>query len=151
MNAMRFRVLSEKECVAGLLFMAIGAGWGYAAMHYQIGTATLMGPGYFPLAVSVALIVLGLCSVIRSLRVVDDERIGAWPFRALLSILLGVVAFAVLLGHFGLIAASLALIGLSCHQRLLTRPLEVAALATGVIALVVLLFVYLLELPFELF
>jgi hypothetical protein len=110
-----------------------------------------MGPGYFPLAVSVALIVLGLCSVVRSLRVVDDERIGVWPFRALLSILLGVVAFAVLLGHLGLIAASLALIGLSCNQRLLTRPLEVAALATGVIALVVLLFVYLLELPFELF
>ncbi len=148
---MRLRVLSEKECVAGVVFMASGSGWGFAATHYQLGTATDMGPGYFPLAVSVALILLGLCSVIRSLPVVDAERIGEWPLRAMLFILLGVVAFALLLGQIGLIAASLALIGLSCHDRLLTRPLEVAGLAAGVIALVVALFVYVLDLPFELF
>jgi hypothetical protein len=148
---MRFRILNEKECVAGFLFMAIGAGWGYASFHYQLGTATEMGPGYFPLAVSIALIFLGLCSVMRALRVADGERIGAWPLRAMFFILLGVVAFALLLGQLGLIAASLALIGLSCHRRLLTRPLEVLALAVGVIGLVVALFVYALDLPFDLF
>jgi hypothetical protein len=148
---MRFKILSEKECVAGFLFMAIGVGWGYASSHYQLGMATDMGPGYFPLAVSVALVFLGMCSVIRSLRVADGERVGAWPLRAMLFILLGVVAFALLLGHFGLIAASLALIALSCHHRLLTRPLEVVALAVGIIALVVVLFVYALDLPFDLF
>ena len=148
---MRFKILSEKECVAGFLFMAIGVGWGYASSHYRLGMATDMGPGYFPLAVSVALVFLGMCSVIRSLRVADGERVGAWPLRAMLFILLGVVAFALLLGHFGLIAASLALIALSCHHRLLTRPLEVVALAVGIIALVVVLFVYALDLPFDLF
>jgi uncharacterized membrane protein len=148
---MRFRILSQKEFLAGLLFMAIGAGWGFASTRYQIGTATNMGAGYFPLVVSVALIVLGLCSVVRSLKVADPERIGAWPVRAMLSILLGIVAFALLLGHLGLVAASLALIGLSSYQRLFTRPLELAALATGVITLVVVLFVYALDLPFELF
>jgi hypothetical protein len=62
--------------VAGFLFLAIGLGWGYASSHYPRGIATDMGPGCFPLAVSVALVFLGMCSVMRSLRVADGERIG---------------------------------------------------------------------------
>jgi hypothetical protein len=148
---MRFKVLSEKECAAGFLFMAIGVGWGWASLHYQLGTATDMGPGYFPLAISVALVFLGLCSVIRSLRVGSPVRIGAWPVRAFVSILLGVIAFALLVGHAGLIAASVALIALGCHQRILTRPFELATLTAGLVVLVVALFVYALDLPFDLF
>ncbi len=146
---MRFKVMSEKECAAGFVFMAIGIGWGWASLHYQLGTATDMGPGYFPLAVSVALVFLGICSIIRSLKIADPARIGAWPFRTILFILLGIVAFALLVGRAGLVAASVALIALSCHQRILTRPLELAALTGGLVILVVALFVYALDLPFD--
>ncbi len=148
---MRIRILSEKEFVAGLLFAVIGLGWAYAATNYDQGTATQMGPGYFPHAVGIALAGVGLCSVIRSMRVVDADRIGRWPFVTVFFILLSVVSFALLLTRFGLVAASAAVVLISCYNRLFRRPVEALLLALCITGFVAGLFVYLLALPLKLY
>jgi hypothetical protein len=107
---MKIRVLSQKEFVAGILFMLIGLCWAYASSKYDLGTATDMGPGYFPMAVSIAITIMGACSVVRATRVVDLDKIGGWSPFAFAIILLSVVSFGLLLNYVGLVPASIALI-----------------------------------------
>ena len=44
-----------KDILSGLIFVGLGAAFGYAAIGYPIGTAFRMGPGYFPLVLAGAL------------------------------------------------------------------------------------------------
>jgi hypothetical protein len=46
-----FRI--SKNLLAGSLFVAVGAGVLSQALTYQVGTATNMGPGYFPAALAI--------------------------------------------------------------------------------------------------
>ena len=115
---MKLSVRSPRDFAAGFIFFTIGVLWMTAATHYRIGKATAMGPGYFPLAVAAILAVLGASSVVRSLRFVDQEPFGRWPIAALIFVLGGIVAFALLLESAGLIAASGAVVLLCCWSRL---------------------------------
>ena len=148
---MRFLVSSPRDFAAGLIFFTIGVLWMMAATHYRVGQATAMGPGYFPLAVAIVLTVLGASSVVRSLRFVDEEPFGRWPIAALICVLGGIVAFALLLESVGLIAASGAVVLLCCWSRLRTRPVETAILTLSLIAMVSGIFVFGLGLPVDLF
>ena len=148
---MKLSVRSPRDFAAGFIFFTIGVLWMTAATHYRIGKATAMGPGYFPLAVAAILAVLGASSVVRSLRFVDQEPFGRWPIAALIFVLGGIVAFALLLESAGLIAASGAVVLLCCWSRLRTRPVEAAILTVALVALVSGIFVFGLGLPVELF
>ena len=148
---MRFLVRSPRDFAAGLIFFTIGVLWMMAATHYRIGRATAMGPGYFPLAVAIVLTVLGASSVVRSLRFVDEEPFGRWPIAALICVLGGIVAFALLLESVGLIAASGAVVLLCCWSRLRAWPIETATLTLALIAMVSGIFVFGLGLPVDLF
>ena len=110
-----------------------------------------MGPGYFPLAVSLTLASLGIGSVIRSLTVADPDVLDPWPIAAIVFVLGGVVGFGLLLQSAGLIAAAAVLILLSCWSRLLTRPVETLLLAVALIALVSGIFVFGLGMPVDLY
>ena len=148
---MKFLIRSPRDFAAGLIFFTIGVLWMMAATQYRVGQATAMGPGYFPLAIAIVLTVLGASSVVRSLRFVDQEPFGRWPIAALICVLGGIVAFAVLLESAGLIAASGAVILLCCWSRLRTRPIETAILTLALIAMVSGIFVFGLGLPVDLF
>jgi Tripartite tricarboxylate transporter TctB family len=148
---MKFRVRSQREFTAGLIFFSTGAIWLAASLNYRIGTATAMGPGYFPLVVSLLLTVLGLGSVIRSLNIEETDILGSWPPVAVIFVLGGVVSFGLLLESTGLIAAAAVLILLSCWSRLRTRPLETLLLTAALIALVSGIFVFGLGMPVDLY
>src|SRR5262249_27332126 len=147
---MKFLIRSPRDFAAGLIFFTIGITWMVAATHYRIGQATAMGPGYFPLAVALVLTVLGASSVVRSLRFVDEEPFGRWPIAALICVLGGIVAFALLLESVGLIAASGAVVLLCCWSRLRTRPIETVILTLVLVAMVSGIFVFGLGLPVDL-
>jgi hypothetical protein len=148
---MKFRVRSQREFTAGLIFLAIGAVWLASSLSYRIGTATAMGPGYFPLVVSLLLTALGIGSVIRSLGFAEADVIEPWPLVAILLVLGGVVGFGLLLESAGLIAAAAVLILLSCWSRLRARPFETLLLTVALIALVAGIFVFGLGMPVDLY
>ena len=53
-------IKSQKDFVSGLMFTAIGAGFAWnSALSYDIGSASQMGPGYFPLVLGLVLVLLG--------------------------------------------------------------------------------------------
>ncbi len=110
---------SQKDFFSGLLFMACGGAFAWGASAYRLGTATRIGPGYFPLVVGVLLALLGAVITFKAIvvKTVDGDKIGALALKPLFFIIAANLVFGLFLRglpeiHFpelGLIAAILAL------------------------------------------
>lgn len=95
--------IHRQRLYSGLLFIAIGLVFGLGAVrNYPIGTASHMGPGYFPLLLSIVLTLLGIGTLIEGLKLsADAEPAPAdaprYAWRPVFLVLLANAAFAVLL------------------------------------------------------
>ena len=94
---------SVKDIGAGLVFVAFGLAFGAGAATYTVGTPARMGPGFFPLAVGVLLVILGAAIVIRVGQEADDEALTRPALRALAFILGAVLIFGVTVRGLGLV------------------------------------------------
>lgn len=117
-------IKSQKDFVSGLMFTATGATFAWhAATSYDIGSASQMGPGYFPLVLAMALVLLGGFIMFFSLVVEtpDGGAMGDVAWRPLVCILGANLLFGALLGgmpsiglpSMGMVVAIFALTGLS--------------------------------------
>jgi hypothetical protein len=146
------RIVNQREFCAGLIFLAIGTIGAIMASHYRMGTATEMGPGYFPFLTALLLAGLGALAAIRALRPgAGAGPVGAWPLAPLLFVTGGLIAFAFMVDTVGLVLAVVVLVLASGYQRWRNRRIEILAMAALLALLSVGLFVYGLKLPFELF
>jgi hypothetical protein len=137
------RIRHQKDFWSGVMFFAAGLAFAGVAQNYQLGTAQRMGPGYFPTALGSLLALLGLILAIRGLGREelggDIERFHFGP----LAIVLGAVAlFGLLLRPAGLVAALLALIGVSAYASHEFRAREVIPLAAFLVLLVLAVFIW---------
>jgi hypothetical protein len=114
--------------------------------HYTLGTATHMGPGYFPMLIAIALVIFGSTAMWRSAHAREAMPVAPWPLGPLFFTTLGVIAFALTIER-GLVPATLLLVGLCCYQRVLRRPLEVVGIFIVVAALSTVVFIYGIGLP----
>ncbi|CAN5779852.1 tripartite tricarboxylate transporter TctB family protein [soil metagenome] len=133
---------------SGVLFSAVGIAGLVIGRDYKTGTASQMGPGFFPRALAVILVTLGAAIVVRAfLRASPDIK----PFagRPLLLIVASVVAFALLLDSAGIaIAGTLLVIGCrlaGSDFRLKEVLISALVLVGGAIAI----FSYGLTIPFK--
>jgi hypothetical protein len=106
---MTSRVQSPKDFWTGLIYLAVGAGVIFIGRNYSVGTASRMGPGYFPLALAGLLIIFGVVAVVRSF-LVPGEPIAPFAWKPLILVLIGTTLFGALVGTLGLVAALLALV-----------------------------------------
>lgn len=143
------KIKAPKDFWAGLMFLAFGVGFAWAAQNYQMGTAVRMGPAYFPTVLGGLLAVLGLVVFMQSF-VVRGEGMSRFYLKPLILVLGGVVIFALLLRPLGLIAATLALIFVSALGGYDFRWKEVAILFVCLAIFALLVFVKGLGLPFTL-
>jgi putative tricarboxylic transport membrane protein len=120
------------------------------ATNYPMGSAQRMGPGYFPTLIGIGLIILGALIVIPSFKQYG-EGIGRWPWRAILFLTLGFIAFAWGIEALGFIPAMLILIVTSALAGGEARWKEVVAESVIMIAGCWAIFIWALELPFPLF
>ena len=93
--------------------MAIGGWAAWRSAHYHIGTLRMMGPGYFPLALGIILIVTGLYIVAKACfigpgRAQAPVRPPQWKAWALIS--LSIAAFVAAADYLGLIPAAFAVV-----------------------------------------
>lgn len=139
-------IRNPKDFFAGLLFVAFGAAALVISQSYALGSASRMGPGYFPRLLGILLVGLGALQSIISFRAAEEPGEG-WHWRPLLIVLAAVAAFSALAPWFGLIVASLALVFISSAASTEFRWKE--ALVSGALQAVaaVLVFVYGLGLP----
>ena len=144
-----FRFRDERRGLGGLLFLTIAA-IAFWWLPENIGSVTEMGPGYFPMLLAICLAILGTISVISGIVAKNRVTIGQFPWLPLLFLILGVVAFALLIDGVGLALALLALVLASCYGRLLKRPFEVAVIYLVLLGMTWLLFVHFIRIPIAL-
>lgn len=142
-------IRNPKDFLSGAMFVAFGGLGLWLGRPYAVGTAFQMGPGYFPMILSIGLIGVGLIVVMRAL-VLAGEAPERASLRPLAVVLGSVAAFGLLIQSAGLIVAVVATVLLSGLASLESRRWELVALAVGTAAFCTALFVYGLEQPMPL-
>lgn len=132
-----------KDILSGLIFVGFGAAFGYAASGYQLGTAFRMGPGYFPLVLAGALVVLGVAVVVKGVTAAAaDTPIGEVPWRGAILVLAALVYFGATIRGLGLVPALFGAGFLSALASRFNPPLAALAIAVALTLLCVVIFHY---------
>lgn len=97
-------IRNPKDVISGLLFIALGALFGWQTQDLPMGTAVRMGPGYFPLVLSGLLALLGLIVLANGLRF-PGERPSGIAWRALIILTFSVVFFGFAVRPLGFLPA----------------------------------------------
>jgi hypothetical protein len=139
-------IRNPRDFYAGLLFVAFGLVALVVSQSYPLGTASRMGPGYFPRVLGILLVTLGGLQSVIGMR----GRAGfplQWHWRPLFILLSSVVLFILLTTWFGLVVAAVTLVFVSsaANQEFRWKEALIAGAVQGVAAAA--LFVYALGLP----
>jgi hypothetical protein len=118
-------------------------------MQYNVGTALRMGPGYFPMVIGGLVAVLGLVLLVRSLKL-EGPPVPRIHLRPILFVVIASVAYGYLLRPLGLVLSTMAVVVVSAYAGHEFRLREVLILAVALALFSVLVFVYALGLPFQL-
>jgi uncharacterized membrane protein len=95
---------NPKDLWTGIIYIAFGTSAIFIARDYGMGSALKMGPAYFPVVLSVLLIVIGLISVVRSF-ITPGTPVGRYAFKGLLLVTASTVLFGLLVRGAGLAIA----------------------------------------------
>jgi hypothetical protein len=139
-------IRNTRDFYTGLLFAAFGVVTLVIAQSYAVGTASRMGPGYFPRLLGFLLLGLGLLQSLLGLRTQSAGPLE-WHWRPLSILLFSVLLFSVITPWLGLVAGGLALVFISSlgSQEFRWREAMLAALLQGIAAAA--LFAYGLGVP----
>lgn len=147
---MKVDLRNNKDFLAGLLMLVIGAGGFYMALDYPFGSTLRMGPGYFPRVLAGILMAFGLFVAIRG--ILTSEKVkGMWGWKPLAFIVVAFVAFGFIMDRFGLVPALVAMFFICTFGGHEFRFLEVVILSIVMTAFAVAVFVYGLGMPYSLF
>jgi hypothetical protein len=117
---MKYRIRSQKDLAAGLVYVLAGAGFSLGALNYKLGDAARMGPGWFPFWVGILLVAVGMATAAAGLKPSAAEDQIKKPELGTLAWIIGsVVLFGLLLQGMGLIVALAALVivsSLASHE-----------------------------------
>ncbi len=138
---------SLRDVLAGLIFIAFGAAFAFAAWNYDLGTALRMGPGYFPLLLAVLLALLGVGIVVQGLVHGDDVPIGTVPWRGIILISAAILFFGFGVRRLGLAPVLFAAVFLSALSSERMSLALAAGLALSLTAFCILIFVEALGMP----
>ena len=140
---------APRDFWSGLIFATTGVAAVVLGRESSIGTATRMGPGYFPTVLGVLLAFIGLALVVRAF-FSQGQAISAFAARPLLLVLGATILFGLVLRGAGLIVALIVLVMVSAPASRLVRWAPAIVLAVGLAAFSTLVFVRVLGLPIPL-
>lgn len=94
------KIKSQKDFIAGLMYMTVGIAFAVGATNYNIGEGARMGPGYFPLMLGILLAIIGAVVAFQGLVVETEsgDRIGSIAWKPLSFIIASNLLFGVALG-----------------------------------------------------
>ena len=132
----RWDTLARADVLSGLLFITVAVFGLWVSHNYPVGTALRMGTGYMPRLLCWLLLGLGALVLAQGLRQpAAPLRPSAQGLRAMLSVTLALVAFALSIERLGLVLAIVLLTGIGALATRSLRPLETAIAALVLIAL----------------
>jgi hypothetical protein len=141
------RVRNARDLLAGCLFLTFGLAFLILAQAYPLGSARRMGPAYFPVVLSLVLIVIGVATVARGF-LVPGPAVRDVAGKALCLVTAAVVLFGLLVQGAGLGMAAVALVMVSALASRSFRLLPTLLLALALAVFCVVVFVAGLGLPF---
>jgi len=142
------RIRSPKDFWSGLVFIAIAVAFMALAARYRLGTAEKMGPGFFPIMIGILQAGLGAILLGRSF-VLDGPPLERMRLSPLAITVVAVVLFGIALDWLGLAAAITALVIVGAYADRSTRLVESVALAAALVFFSVVMFVWVLGLPLQ--
>lgn len=140
-----------REVLSSLVCLGAGAGIVVMSMGYELGTAFNMGPGYFPLILGGALLVVGVVLAFGAVGfgTSADREAVSLDLRALWALIVVAatfIGFALLLEPLGLALTCFVVLATAGFASRLLTIAEALVAAFLLAALCVVLFVYLLDL-----
>jgi hypothetical protein len=142
--------IDVKELAAGLLLIVVAALFAASALrNLKLGTANAMGPGYFPVMITIPLAAIGLFIAARSIGRTTEPQLLIRPI-ALLLVLAAPVIFAFTIQGLGFLpAVALTVLVAAWGSRNMTvRTAVIVTVALAVLCTVI--FYYLLRMPVQL-
>ena len=140
------RVKSPQDLGAGAVFVLIGLAGLYFGRELAFGTAARMGPGYFPILLSVLILAIGIIVAIRGLTT-EGPPIEPVQLRPIAMIIAAILIFGVLIDVVGLVLTALLLTVFAAYARREVKLTETILLGAGLAVFTVAVFVYLLGQP----
>jgi hypothetical protein len=137
--------MRNRDVCAGGMFALLGLAGLWLSQNYAFGTATRMGPGFFPRSIASGLFILGILIVLRGL--VAGSPAVSMNLRAIPLVLGSIVLFALLVERAGLPIATVACIVVASLASREAKVREVVLLSIALAATATALFVYALGLP----
>ena len=117
---MKSGIRNQKDVAAGAIYIAFGAAFALGALHYRLGDAARMGPGWFPFWIGVLLVAVGAVTAAAGLKPGAAPEVLKKPELRTLAWIIGSVAlFGLLLQPLGLVLALAALVivsSLASHE-----------------------------------
>ena len=107
-------IRNQRAFVSGALFVGIAIFFFVEATKYSLGTATRMGPAYFPIMLSILLALIGLAVMAGAVAPrAKAERLARWDLKGLVWVTASIALFAALLYPLGGVLALLVLVVVS--------------------------------------
>jgi hypothetical protein len=143
---------NHADLISGVLVAAFGVAVAlYAQSHYPLGTLRRMGPGMFPLGLGLTIAILGAALAIAAwFQPAEGQRRDSVQWRPAVLVVLGVIAFSILIRVAGLFPAVVAVVGISAFSDTRATFLSVAVLSATLCALAVIIFKLALGMNFQL-
>jgi hypothetical protein len=140
------RVKSPQDLGAGVVLTLIGLAGFYFGRDLAFGTAARMGPGYFPMLLSVLIIAIGLIVGARGLTI-PGPPIEPVQLRPILFIIAAILMFGFLIESIGLALTAVVLTVLAAYARREVNLRETILLGVGLAVFTVVVFVSVLGQP----
>ena len=145
------KIKNQEDFWAGLMF----AGFGLLAMvistDYPFGTASRMGPGYFPTVLGGIMLTLGAIVAVMALKSDSEKKIVPFAWKPMIMLSLGFIVFGWGIDNIGFIPSLFVMILVTAAAGQTFKIVEVLILSVALIAGAVGVFIYGIELPYPLF
>lgn len=135
-----------RDILAGAVFVVLGGAFAIGALTYDVGSPLRMGPGFYPLALGLVLVGIGVAVVAKGFVAGEHEPIGGVDWRAMALITGALLFFGLTVRGLGVVGALSGATLLASLARSQTRPLEALLIAVGLTVLSVLVFIVALQL-----
>ncbi len=146
---MTSHIRNPKDFWAGFIYATVGLAAIIIGRDYGMGTASKMGPAYFPSVLGGLLVLIGLIAIVRSfLR--PGEPLGSFAYRGAALVLGSTVLFGALVRGAGVVIALLVLVIMSAYASIKFRWWPSIAIAIVLVVFSVLIFIKGLGVPLPL-
>jgi len=105
--------IKNADLIGGVALIVVGLYFFIGAFHFAIGSPSHMGPGFYPMVVSGAVLICAVVIVANSLRTAQLPHPVA--VRPMLAVFAGIAAFGVSMSFFGFIPAAFLGVAVSAY------------------------------------